>query len=95
MDDLRDYRFYENDLVHPNKLAISYILEKFDAHYLDDKTKNQVKLIFTLLKGKYYQNPILTYSEVIKRNLTPNKFQLILQKEEHLIWMAITQFLAK
>ncbi len=28
-DDLRDYRFYEADLIHPNALAHAYIWEKF------------------------------------------------------------------
>jgi hypothetical protein len=29
LDDLRDYRFYEEDLIHPNKQAIDYIWEAF------------------------------------------------------------------
>ncbi|MFI2741949.1 GSCFA domain-containing protein [Zhouia sp. PK063] len=29
MDELRDYRFYANDLIHPNALAVQYIWEKF------------------------------------------------------------------
>ncbi len=29
MDDLRDYRFYQADLIHPNQMAIDYIWEKF------------------------------------------------------------------
>jgi hypothetical protein len=29
MDDLRDYRFYEKDLVHPNETAVDYIWEHF------------------------------------------------------------------
>lgn len=29
LDDLRDYRWYEEDLIHPNKMAIDYIWEKF------------------------------------------------------------------
>ncbi|MEO6134557.1 MAG: GSCFA domain-containing protein [Ginsengibacter sp.] len=28
-DILRDYRFYKNDLVHPNETAIEYVFEKF------------------------------------------------------------------
>lgn len=28
-EDLRDYRFYEGDLAHPNELAINYVWEKF------------------------------------------------------------------
>lgn len=41
MDELRDYRFYATDMLHPNQLAIDYIWERFsqcwiceDAHLL-------------------------------------------------------------
>lgn len=35
MDDLRDYRFYEEDLVHPNRQAIGYIMEKFREAWIE------------------------------------------------------------
>ena len=38
MDDLRDYRFYNEDLVHPSKEAIEYIWEKFSDTFFDNKT---------------------------------------------------------
>lgn len=34
MDELRDYRFYKEDMIHPNTLAIDYIWEKFQAVWL-------------------------------------------------------------
>jgi hypothetical protein len=37
MDDLRDYRYYESDLLHPNKSATDYIWEKFSAVYFSEK----------------------------------------------------------
>ncbi len=36
MDDLRDYRFYKSDLIHPNEQAIDYIWEKFETAFLDN-----------------------------------------------------------
>jgi len=36
MDDLRDYRFYSNDMVHPSDMAVEYIWQAFQATYLDD-----------------------------------------------------------
>ena len=39
MDDLRDYRFYKEDLIHPNSQAIHYIFEKFGNAYFSDETK--------------------------------------------------------
>jgi hypothetical protein len=40
MDDLRDYRFYKEDLIHPNKQAIQYIWEKFGKAYFSDEVKD-------------------------------------------------------
>lgn len=42
MDDLRDYRFYKEDLIHPNKQAVQYIWEKFGNAYFSDETKSFV-----------------------------------------------------
>ena len=38
MDDLRDYRFYANDMVHPSDVAVEYIWQAFQATYLDDRS---------------------------------------------------------
>ncbi|MDR0789465.1 MAG: GSCFA domain-containing protein [Bacteroidales bacterium] len=38
-DQLRDYRFYSDDLLHPNNQAISVIWEKFCDTYFDQSTK--------------------------------------------------------
>lgn len=36
-DDLRDYRFYASDLVHPSEEAVEYIWEKFKQTFIDEK----------------------------------------------------------
>ena len=36
MDDLRDYRFYKADMIHPTQVAEQYIWEKFAAQYFDE-----------------------------------------------------------
>lgn len=36
-DDLRDYRFYKPDLLHPSETAIDYVWEKFKVAFLDKK----------------------------------------------------------
>jgi len=38
VDDLRDYRFYADDLVHPNNQMTQYIWEKFRETYMDEDT---------------------------------------------------------
>lgn len=44
MDDLRDYRFYKEDLVHPNELGVQYIWEKFSQTYFDYLTVDNIKI---------------------------------------------------
>ena len=36
MDELRDYRFYSEDMLHPNKIAIDYIWHKFSENYISE-----------------------------------------------------------
>jgi hypothetical protein len=38
MDDLRDYRFYDEDMTHPSQSAINYIWEAFSGCYFDEST---------------------------------------------------------
>lgn len=38
-DDLRDYRFYASDLVHPSPEAVDYIWEKFQDRYLSKESQ--------------------------------------------------------
>lgn len=37
MDELRDYRFYNQDMIHPNETAISIIWERFQQAYLSER----------------------------------------------------------
>jgi len=46
MDDLRDYRFYKSDLLHPNEQAIEYVFEKLMTATFSEATK----LLFGKLK---------------------------------------------
>lgn len=38
MDDLRDYRFYRTDMIHPTRDAEDYIWNKFSVAYFDQET---------------------------------------------------------
>jgi len=40
MDDLRDYRFYEKDMLHPNSVAVDYIWQKFQDVYFEEEQKH-------------------------------------------------------
>ena len=51
MDDLRDYRFYKEDLIHPNSQAVNYIFEKFGEAYFSSETKDFIKENFKINKA--------------------------------------------
>ena len=38
MDELRDYRFYADDMLHPSPMAVDYIWEQFQQTFFDKKT---------------------------------------------------------
>ena len=43
MDDLRDYRFYKSDMLHPTSEAEDYIWEKFGERYFSQDTQKFLK----------------------------------------------------
>ena len=51
MDDLRDYRFYNDDMLHPSILAINYIWEFFAGCYMDNNTMNTWKEVVRITKA--------------------------------------------
>ena len=44
LDELRDYRFYADDLVHPSSMAVQYIWERFVDTFCTNQTKNELVL---------------------------------------------------
>ena len=57
LDELRDYRFYADDLVHPSSLAVNYIWERFVDTFCTNQTKNE--LVLQLKRWKHeHHNPL-------------------------------------
>mgnify|MGYP002512465889 FL=1 len=44
LDELRDYRFYADDLVHPSSLAVQYIWERFIDCFCTSQTRNEMNI---------------------------------------------------
>lgn len=58
IDVLRDYRFYDVDMVHPNYPATSFVLEKFTRHFIDEPSQQlmeEIKKIIIARKHKPFQ----------------------------------------
>lgn len=51
MDELRDYRFYEKDMVHPNDLAIDYIWERFKSAWISPASHDIMERVEAVQKG--------------------------------------------
>lgn len=51
IDELRDYRFYEKDMLHPNDLAVDYIWERFSETFFDSDTLTIMKEVTVIQKG--------------------------------------------
>lgn len=58
IDVLRDYRFYDIDMVHPNYQATQFVLDKFTRHFIDEPAQQlmeEVKKIIIARKHKPFQ----------------------------------------
>ena len=55
LDELRDYRFYADDLVHPSSLAVNYIWERFVDTYCTNQTKNELVLQHKRWKHEHHR----------------------------------------
>ena len=51
MDELRDYRFYDDDMVHPNTTAVNYIWEKFQEVWITREASKTMDKVNEIQKG--------------------------------------------
>lgn len=51
MDELRDYRFYTTDMLHPNQVAIDYIWQRFSETTISEESNSIMKEVDTIQKG--------------------------------------------
>lgn len=51
LDDLRDYRFYKSDMIHPNQTAIDYIWEQFKSTWITESSDKLMLEINVVQKG--------------------------------------------
>lgn len=56
MDDLRDYRFYKADMIHPNEVAIDYIWNLFSDTWISKKAHIYFKRIHSIRQGLQHKS---------------------------------------
>ena len=72
MDDLRDYRFYGKDMIHPNDIAHDYIWDLFVKYFLDQSTQeflDQWQQIEGNLNHKAFHQHSSAHQEFLKNTL--------------------------
>jgi len=54
-DELRDYRFYAEDMIHPSDTAVKYLMEKFSEAFFSDKTQNLNKRVQKIINASSHR----------------------------------------
>lgn len=72
IDVLRDYRFYDVDLVHPNYAATEFVFEKFEQSFIDAEARTymeEIRKIATGFKHKPFQPQTQSHQSFLKSSL--------------------------
>lgn len=72
VDDLRDYRYYKDDLIHPTDFAQDYIWDKFKEAYFDDRANFFIKEWSKIIAAKHHRpfNPnAISHQNFLKSTL--------------------------
>ncbi len=71
MDDLRDYRFYAEDMLHPNEIGIKYVWDIFSKAFLSGSTQKIISEIENLNQAANHR-PFNTKSDKYKTFISNN-----------------------
>ena len=55
LDELRDYRFYAEDMVHPSPLAVEYIWQRFVETYMSAATRDEMHVLHQLWRDRHHR----------------------------------------
>ena len=68
LDELRDYRFYADDMVHPSQLTIQYLWERFSDTFFSKETKLVIEAV-EVIRRDLSHRPFHPHSETYQRFL--------------------------
>lgn len=85
LDDLRDYRFYAEDLVHPNYAATNYVWEKFITACVDEEAQAIMKELSGILSAVNHKpfNPASAQHAAFKKTYLEKALRMA-EKYEHI-----------
>lgn len=85
LDELRDYRFYAEDMIHPSPVAIEYIWEKFQTFSFDSSTmatNKEINEIMRALAHRPFDEHSQNYQRFIQETL--RKIELLKEREPYI-----------
>jgi len=87
MDELRDYRFYAEDMIHPNQTAVNYIWEKFKEVWISKEASETINAVDFIKKGLQHRpfNPNSEAHQKFLKNLEERKI-LLQKKHSHIVF---------
>lgn len=87
MDELRDYRFYAEDMIHPSQTAIEYIWQRFTESWASEEAQKTMKLAETIQKSLMHRpfNPESDNHRKFLENLG-TKIATLQQKHPHIVF---------
>lgn len=87
MDDLRDYRFYADDMTHLAQTAIQYIFERFTETYIPGKAQSIMKQVEKLNRAVHHK-PFNIHTEAHQKFLTTtiNQIEQLVNKSPAQDW---------
>ena len=81
MDELRDYRFFEKDMIHPNKEATAYLWDRFAKQFIDGNEQETNALIQSLKQDDGHTSTVNFGEDFIKlQAIKEEKKRLISEK---------------
>ncbi|GAF03597.1 GSCFA domain-containing protein [Saccharicrinis fermentans] len=72
IDDLRDYRFYAEDMLHPNSTAIEYIWDKFEKSFFSIRTleyRNEMRKLEKAVKHRAFNPATEQHQRFLKNQI--------------------------
>ena len=80
LDELRDYRYYADDMLHPSDCAVNYIWERFSFAFFSDETISIIKKIdkYRNLLNHRTIHQDSSESQIYKRKLEEEKSALLM-----------------
>ena len=82
IDELRDYRFYADDMLHPSSLAIQYLWECFSDVYFDSSAKSFLR-DWQVVNKRLQHKPFNPQSDAYRRFVNDTSQILNKLQEDH------------